>query len=163
MKEREFLSLKQGNLNVVEYATKFNELSRFSPHQITTEEKKMDHFKQGLRGDIRSMIAGQNFDNFHDMYQRAVKMARVLEESKRESQALALGKQKIEPYRKGFLGNKRFRPDNYQGKGKQPVEWQTYLQCKTCGRHHMGARNFEVRYFGCGEPYKERLPESYLE
>jgi len=32
MKERDFLSLKQGNLSVLEYATKFNELSRFTPH-----------------------------------------------------------------------------------------------------------------------------------
>jgi len=31
-KEREFLSLKQGNLSVMEYVAKFNELSRFAPH-----------------------------------------------------------------------------------------------------------------------------------
>ena len=58
MKEREFLSLKQGSLSVMEYATKFNELSCFAPHQVDTEERRMDHFEQGLRGDIRSMIAG---------------------------------------------------------------------------------------------------------
>jgi len=32
MKEREFLGLEQGNLSVMEYACKFNELSRFAPH-----------------------------------------------------------------------------------------------------------------------------------
>jgi len=42
----------------------------------------MDHFEQGLRGDIRSVIAGQTFVNFQDMYQRAIKVARVLEENK---------------------------------------------------------------------------------
>jgi len=92
IKEREFLSLKQGNLSVMEYATKFNEISRFAPHQVNIEERKMDHFEQGLRGDIRSIISGQTFDNFHDMYQRVVKIARVLEESRKERQALALGK-----------------------------------------------------------------------
>ena len=92
MKEREFLSLKQGNLSVMEYASKLNELSCFAQHQINTEERKMDHFERGLRGDIRSMIAGQTFDNFHDMYQRVVKIARVLKESRKERQALALGK-----------------------------------------------------------------------
>ena len=56
------------------------------------KKKKMDHFEQGLRSDIKSMIAGQTFDNFHDMYQRVVKIARVLEESRKERQALALGK-----------------------------------------------------------------------
>jgi len=56
VKEQEFLSLKQGNLSVMEYAAKFNELSRFAPHQVATEERKMDHFQQGLKGNIRSMI-----------------------------------------------------------------------------------------------------------
>ena len=58
MKEREFLGSKQGNLSVMEYACKFNELSRFAPHQVSTEERRMDHFEQGLKGSIRSMIAG---------------------------------------------------------------------------------------------------------
>ena len=69
---------------MLEYATRFNELSRFIPHQIHTEERRINHFEQGLRGDIRSMIAGQTFDNFHDMYQWAVKIAKVLEETKME-------------------------------------------------------------------------------
>jgi len=87
-KEREFLSLKQGTLNVMEYATRFNELSHFAPHQVDTEERRMDHFEQGLRGDIRAMIAGQTFANFQEMYQRAVKIARVLEESRLEKTSL---------------------------------------------------------------------------
>jgi len=57
-KEREFLGLKQGNLSVMEYAAKFSELSRFAPHQVNNEERKMDHFEQGLRGNIKSMIVG---------------------------------------------------------------------------------------------------------
>ena len=32
MKEREFLSLKQGHLSVMQYTAQFNELSRFAPH-----------------------------------------------------------------------------------------------------------------------------------
>ena len=48
----------------MDYAAKFNELSRFTPHQVSNEERKMDHFEQGLRGNIKSMIAGQTFQNF---------------------------------------------------------------------------------------------------
>ena len=72
-------------MSVMEYAVKFNEFSRFALHQVNTEERKIDHFEQGLRGDIKSVIAGQNFDNFQEMYQRAVKIARVLEETEREN------------------------------------------------------------------------------
>ena len=35
-KEREFLSLKQGNLSLMKYAAKFNELSQFAHHQVPT-------------------------------------------------------------------------------------------------------------------------------
>ena len=45
-------------MTVTEYAARFNELSRFALHQVSTEERKMDHFEQGLRGDIKFVIAG---------------------------------------------------------------------------------------------------------
>jgi len=111
-KEREFLGLKQGNLSVMEYAAKFNELSRFTPHQVNNEERKMDHFEQGLRGNIKSMIASQTFQNFQDMYQRAVKITRVLEESENENRALNLRKHKMEIHRGGYRGGnyKQYKP-----------------------------------------------------
>ena len=54
----------------------------------------MDHFEEGLRGDIRSMIVGETFENFHEMYQRAVKIAMVLEESKKRSRPWMLGRKR---------------------------------------------------------------------
>ena len=72
-------------MSVTEYAAKFNELSRFAPNQVTTKEMKMDHFEQGLKGPIKWMIAGHVFTSFQEMYQRIVKIARVLEETKVES------------------------------------------------------------------------------
>jgi len=59
-KEQEFLHLKQGQMSVIEYAAKFNELSDFAPSQVPTKEMKMDHFEQGLRGPIKRMIAGMS-------------------------------------------------------------------------------------------------------
>ena len=68
MMEEKFLGLKQGRMTAMEHAAKFNELGRFALHQINTEERKMDHFEQGLRGDIKSLIAGHTFSNFQEMY-----------------------------------------------------------------------------------------------
>jgi len=48
-KEREFLSLKQGRMSVMEYAARFNELSRFAMHQVDTEEKN-GSFRTGTEG-----------------------------------------------------------------------------------------------------------------
>jgi len=51
-------------MSVMEYAAKFNELSHFAPHQVATEEMNVDHFEQGLKERIKSMIAGHPFENF---------------------------------------------------------------------------------------------------
>jgi len=117
------LGLKQGYLSVVEYTAQFNELSRFAPHQVSTEERRIDHFEQGLRGDIKSVIAGQTFANFQEMYQKAVKVARVMEENKQETQALNLEGRKREFPRQNFptQSDKRFRPDFLLERGKQPM------------------------------------------
>jgi len=77
----------------MEYVAKFNELSRFAPHQVATEEMKMGHFEQGLQRNIRSMIGGQTFENFQEMYQRAVKVTRVLEERNGRIELQTLGKE----------------------------------------------------------------------
>jgi len=84
-KERKFLTLKQGRMSVMEYAARFNELSRFAMHQVNTKERKMDHFEHGLRDHVKYVIAGKTFANFSEMYQRAVKVARVLEENEKEA------------------------------------------------------------------------------
>jgi len=112
----------------------------------------MDHFEQGLRGDIRSMIGGQTFKNFHKMYQWAVKIARVLEESKIKKQALDARKRKMGPSWKGFPDKKRFRPVNYQEMGKQPAEGRPIPRCETCGKYHGGLFIFAERCYECGEP-----------
>ena len=48
---------------------------------MATKKMKMDHFEQGLKGGIKSMIAGHSFEKFQEMYHRAMKIARVLEET----------------------------------------------------------------------------------
>jgi len=83
----------------MEYAARFNELSRFTMHQVNTKERKMDHFEQGLRGDVKFVIAGQTFANFQEMYQQAVKVARVLEENEKEAHTLNLERKRRENLR----------------------------------------------------------------
>ncbi|XP_028116982.1 uncharacterized protein LOC114314724 [Camellia sinensis] len=44
----EFLKLTQEGRTVIEYVTKFNELSRFAPYLVDTQEKKNEKFIKGL-------------------------------------------------------------------------------------------------------------------
>ena len=94
-KEREFLRFKQGQMSVTEYMAKFNELSRFAPNQVTTKEMKMDHFEQGLKGPIQWIIAWHVFTSFQEMYQRAAKIAWVIEETEAKSQQMGPVKRKF--------------------------------------------------------------------
>ena len=55
--ELKFFELKQENLTVAEYETKFTELARFVPEYVNTEEKKAKRFQQGLKPWIHSKVA----------------------------------------------------------------------------------------------------------
>ena len=68
-------------MSVMEYAAKFNELSRFAPNQVATEEMTMNHFGQGLKGEIKQIIARYANTSFQEMYQMAVKIARIISET----------------------------------------------------------------------------------
>jgi len=57
----------------------------------------MDHFKQGLKGPIKRMIAGHIFTSFQEMYQRAVKIAQVIEEIEDKSRQMGLTKRRFGP------------------------------------------------------------------
>ena len=44
----EFQLLKQGDMTVLQYVTKFERLSRYAPELVNTEEKKIIKFMEGL-------------------------------------------------------------------------------------------------------------------
>jgi len=55
-------------MSVMEYAAKFNELNRFAPNQVATEEMRTNHFEQVLKGEIKQIIAGYAYTNFKEIY-----------------------------------------------------------------------------------------------
>ena len=67
-KEWKFLSLKQGEMSVIEYAAKFNKLSQVTPNEVATEEMRMYHFEQGFRGKVKQTISTYIYANFQEMY-----------------------------------------------------------------------------------------------
>jgi hypothetical protein len=52
IKKKEFLSLKQGNMFVSEYRDKFIQLSRYAPDELADDERKQEHFTEGLNGPL---------------------------------------------------------------------------------------------------------------
>jgi hypothetical protein len=50
--KKEFLSLKQGNMSVSDYRDKFIQLSRYASDEVAEDERKQEHFIEGLNGPL---------------------------------------------------------------------------------------------------------------
>ncbi|XP_073153443.1 uncharacterized protein [Henckelia pumila] len=70
-KGSEFANLKQGNLSIEEYVSKFDSLLRFAPHVTDNEEAKADHFINGLNPEIFTLVNTGRPNNFADAMDQA--------------------------------------------------------------------------------------------
>jgi hypothetical protein len=62
--KKEFLSLKQGNMSVSEYRDKFIQLSRYAPDEVVDDERKQEHFIEGLNGPLQYALVAHTFPSF---------------------------------------------------------------------------------------------------
>ncbi|MQM05254.1 hypothetical protein Taro_038059 [Colocasia esculenta] len=54
--EQEFLSLTQGSMTVLEYEARFAELSKYAPHIVADERRKVKKFVMGLKPSLRTRL-----------------------------------------------------------------------------------------------------------
>jgi hypothetical protein len=71
VKAQEFTDLVQGSMTVEQYASKFIELSRFSPYLVFIEELKARKFECGLNPRVMNQIVGFEIGNFIDLINKA--------------------------------------------------------------------------------------------
>ncbi|KAH9769531.1 hypothetical protein KPL71_012037 [Citrus sinensis] len=71
---------------VLEYIQKFDELSRYAQHMVTTEDLKKDHLMKGLRKDLAKdlKVAGVRDASFNELIDRALVIEQAYEENKEE-------------------------------------------------------------------------------
>ncbi|XP_073120671.1 uncharacterized protein [Henckelia pumila] len=65
-KGAEFANLKQGNLNIEDYVSKFDSFLNFAPPFSENEKAKADQFINGLNPDIFTLVNIGRPDNFSD-------------------------------------------------------------------------------------------------
>jgi oligoendopeptidase F len=82
LKEDEFRELTQGGRSVREYVHKFTELARYAPGDVSTEAKKMVRFLKGLRPELKTILASQDFLSFSHLSNKAIQVERAREEEK---------------------------------------------------------------------------------
>lgn len=64
IKKKEFLSLKQDNISVSEYRDKFIQLSRYASDEVVDDERKHEHFMEGLVGPLQYQLVYHTFPSF---------------------------------------------------------------------------------------------------
>ena len=75
-KIQEFMALRQGKLLVAEYVTKFEELARFAPTIVPTDEARKTKFMHGLRVDIVKQVdsGATGPQSYSEAVQRALRL-----------------------------------------------------------------------------------------
>ena len=72
IRQQEFLALTQGNLNVGEYLTQFNNLSRYAPEEVNTDDNKKDRFLRGMHQTPKTQLSVLQFLNFQALTNTAL-------------------------------------------------------------------------------------------
>ncbi|KAK1396603.1 hypothetical protein POM88_006466 [Heracleum sosnowskyi] len=113
--ELKFLELKQGNMTVPQYETRFTELSRFVPTYVDTEKKKAKRFQQGLRSWIRSKLAVLELDTYAAVVQKA-----MIAETESDSYM----KERENKKRKAGIPDKGQQQGSFQGQANKKLGFQ---------------------------------------
>jgi hypothetical protein len=83
LKKKEFFDLQQGSLTVNEYLNKFTQLSRYTPDDVNTDEKKQDALLNELNDEIQFQLLNTNYEDFQWMVDKAIIVENKLKEMER--------------------------------------------------------------------------------
>ena len=96
-KAQEFLELKQGTMNVMEYMARFTELARFADDYVATDMAKVRRFENGLKLSIRGRIVGLRLRDMDSMVGRALTIEREIEDARSTQDASVGSKREDQP------------------------------------------------------------------
>jgi hypothetical protein len=100
IKKKEFLSIKKSNMLVSEYRDKFIQLSWYAPDKVADDERKQEHFIEGLNGPLQYALVAHTFPSFLRLLDKAlaIEHKRVqLGEMKRKAITQGQGSSSIHP------------------------------------------------------------------
>ena len=80
-KAQEFLELKQGTMNVMEYVARFTKLARFADDYVATDMAKVRRFENGLKLSIRGRIVGLRLWDMDSMVGTTLTIEREIEDA----------------------------------------------------------------------------------
>jgi hypothetical protein len=81
---RELLALRQGSDTVYRYAQKFNSLCQYGGHQVDSDTKKMERFRDGLDGQLYERLNLLEPENFHEVVNKAISQEDAMKKAHRD-------------------------------------------------------------------------------
>ena len=93
-KAQEFLELKQGTMNVMEYVARFTELARFAYDYVAINMAKVKRFENGLKLSIRGRIIGLRLRDMGSVVGTTLTIEREIEDAQRTRDASVSSKRK---------------------------------------------------------------------
>jgi hypothetical protein len=102
LEKKELADLKQCTMAVNEYLNSFIQLSRYTPDDINTDEKKHDIFLNGLNDDIQFQLLNTDYTDFHNVVDKAIVIKNKIKETEKD------GKRKVSFH--GQPSGSNFRP-----------------------------------------------------
>jgi hypothetical protein len=154
--EMQFLELKQGEMTVSEYAAKFNELARFAPYQVSTDERRARRFEQGLKPWIYSRVFVLQVDSFAVLLEKALiteaggeMVSRYNQEQRQRNSGFSGGQGSKSSKRRGSFSHPS---DSMSGDSRSSGDKRKFGSCRTCGKSHAGAclRGRKNVCYSCG-------------
>ena len=67
-------------MSVLEYASKFTELSCFTPAYVADEKLRMNHFEVRLNPSLKERMLVRHYTSYEDMYDTTVNVERAMKE-----------------------------------------------------------------------------------
>ena len=73
IKAAKFHNLVQGEMSVVEYTHKFNELAQYAPNEVASDEAKKVRYEHGLSPMMQDKLCNVSTPTFNEMVNAAIK------------------------------------------------------------------------------------------
>ncbi|XP_043717792.1 uncharacterized protein LOC122665706 [Telopea speciosissima] len=141
----EFMDLKQGNMIVAQYESKFSQLGHYAPHMVATEELKADKFVRGLRTFLKNKVSLFELKTFAVVVGKAYAM----EKGDNELQSV-----RAQQNKNRSSGSKAQAPPGKKPKvqGTSTNVQSQHPICTHCGKRH-GGTCFKLTNvcFSCGQ------------
>jgi hypothetical protein len=94
------LDLRQGDLTVLDYERRFQDLAAFASTYLPTERHRVERFCDGLRRELRMILIAMQFQSVQELVRAAQDMERVIKDTPKlvvkQSQAMGAKRRDFE-------------------------------------------------------------------